>query len=704
MTRKLPKFINRELSWLEFNQRVLDEATDEANPLLERLKFLAITGSNLDEFFMVRVGGLQQLRKQGSVKRDPAKLTPLQQLEAVSERTHQMMRDQYACFLDQLEPGLAKSGLKRITLSGLSGRQKKAAQRVFEEEIFAVYTPMAVHAPEEFPLVGNRTLNIGVVLAPAAEGEPPRFALLPFGQAANRFLTLPSDGGYEYILLEDVVRLFIDRFFPGERVLEVAPFRLTRNADLSVREDMAADLLEEMEEVLEARKESDCVRLEVSDEASPTLLDFLRQSLGVDDGSIYRARGPLDLSACMRLTGLAGFEKLKYENWPPRRSPDVDPKSPMFEVLRAKDILLGLPYESFEPVVRLIEEAAGDPDVLAVKIILYRTSRNSPIVAALRRAAEQGKHVTAIVELKARFDEARNIEWANVLEQAGVQVIYGVKNLKTHAKVCIIIRREPHGIQRYVHFSTGNYNEVTARLYSDCCFLTCNEELAADATAFFNAITGYSQPQQFRKLAAAPISLRDRLIELIESEIDRKKQGQHAQIMAQLNSLNDTDIIEALYEASRAGVTVELNVRGICCLRPGVPGLSENIRVVSILDRYLEHSRILYFHHGGDELVFIASADWMSRNLDRRVELLIPIEDPASRRRLIAILRSYGKDNVKGRLLCPEGSYERLRPEPGSPRHRHQEQLYQLAENAERQLEQSQRTVFEPYRAAGNGE
>jgi polyphosphate kinase len=704
MGRRLPKYINRELSWLEFNQRVLDEATDDRSPLLERLKFLAITASNLDEFFMVRVGGLQVLRQQRSTKRDPAKLTPLQQLEAVSERTHQMIRDQYACLLEQLEPGLAKFGIKRVAPQALSGRQKKAVQRVFDEEIFSIYTPMAVHGPEEFPLVGNKTLNVCVRLMPAAGEDAPRFALIPFGQAPNRFITLPSDGGYEYILLEDVLRAYGDRYFPGAQVLEVTPFRVTRNADLSVREDMASDLLAEMEEVLEARKESDCVRLEIADTASPELLGFLQQALGLDAGFIYRVPGPLDLSAFMRLTGLADYEKLKYRPWPPRSSVDVDPKASMFDVVRAKDILLCRPFESFEPVVRLIEEAAADPDVLAIKIILYRTSRNSPIVAALRRAAEQGKHVTALVELKARFDEARNIEWAKNLEQAGVQVVYGVKNLKTHAKVCIIIRREPHGIQRYVHFSTGNYNETTARLYSDCCFLTCNEDLAADATSFFNAITGYSQPQQLHKLAAAPISLRDRLLELVAAEADRKQQGQPAHIMAQLNSLADRDMIDALYAASQAGVPIDLNVRGICCLRPGVPGLSENIRVVSILDRYLEHSRILYFEHGGDELVFISSADWMPRNLDRRVELLVPVEDPASRRRLIAMLKSYTRDNVQGRVLHDDGSYERLRPTEPNHAHQHQEYLYELACQAEKQREQSQRTVFEPYRASGKEE
>jgi polyphosphate kinase len=363
-----------------------------------------------------------------------------------------------------------------------------------------------------------------------------------------------------------------------------------------------------------------------------------------------------------------------------------------------------MPYESFEPVVRLIDQAADDPAVLAIKMILYRTSRNSPIVAALERASESGKHVTALVELKARFDEARNIGWAKALEQAGVQVIYGVKGLKTHAKVCIIIRREARGIQRYVHFATGNYNEVTAKLYCDVGFLTCDEELAADATSFFNAISGFSVPQQYRKIAAAPFLLRDRVLELIDGEIDRRERGQRAHIMAQVNSLSDPKLIQALYRASRAGVRIDLNVRGICCLRPGVPELSDNIRVTSILDRYLEHSRILYFYHGGAELVYISSADWMLRNLDKRVELLVPVEDTANRQRLIAILKSYTRDNVKGRRLLADGTYQRQRPGKDGRKHRHQEHLYRLASEAEKMLEQSQRTVFRPHRAAGKEE
>ncbi len=467
------RYINRELSWLEFNARVLEEARDDGVPLLERLKFLAITASNLDEFFMVRVGGLQLLAQQENAKLDPAGMSPQQQIEAVSQRTHRMTQEQYNCFLNEIEPGLAAAGVRRLRPTELTERQRLFIEQAFTDEISAVLTPMAIPAADDFPLLLNQTLNVCVRLAPAPENNGhPRFAIIPFGRTTSRIVTLPSDGGYSYILLEDVVRLFLEQFFPGEPVEACVPFRITRNADLSIREDLAADLLEEMQEVLVARKQGDCVRLEIADHADPVLLSFLTTALDVRPEDVYALPGPLDLAAFIRLADVQGFDNLKYEPWPPRPSPEIDLSAGMFSVLSRRDVLLNHPYESFEPVVRLVEEAADDPDVLAIKQTLYRTSRQSPIVAALARAAERGKNVTAIVELKARFDEARNIEWARNLEQAGVQVIYGVKGLKTHAKLCIIVRREPHGIVRYVHFGTGNYNEITARIYSDLSFMT----------------------------------------------------------------------------------------------------------------------------------------------------------------------------------------------------------------------------------------
>ena len=543
-------------------------------------------------------------------------------------------------------------------------------------------------------------LGISSSVSPSAESiGGSRFAIIPFGRSATRFLTLHADRGYAFMLLEDAVKLMVDRFFPGEPILECVPFRIARNADVGMRDDLAADLLAGMQEMLTARKQGDCVRLEIAADASAATLAFLRESLQVGERDIFSIPGPLDLSALMSLAELKGFETLRYPPWPPQPSPLVDAKKSLFDILSQRDVLLCHPYESFEPVVRLVEEAAEDPDVLAIKQILYRTSRNSPIVAALARAARRGKHVTAIVELKARFDEARNIEWAKSLEQNDVQVIYGVTGLKTHAKLCIVVRREPQGIQRYVHFGTGNYNESTARLYSDVSFLTANEELGADASSFFNAITGYTQLPSFRKIAAAPLGLRDRLLELINAETERKRQGQKAAISAKLNSLVDPEIIQSLYAASQAGVKVRLNVRGICCLRPGVAGLSENILVTSIVDRFLEHARILHFLHGGDDRVFISSADWMPRNLDRRVELLVPIEDAVGRQRLIAALDTYFLDTTKARQLRADGSYERVKATGKRRGFRAQEQLYREIQQRVLEAQQSRPTVFEPHRA-----
>ncbi len=699
---KEPQFFNRELSWLEFNQRVLDEALDKAVPLLERLNFLAITGSNLDEFFMVRVGGLQILEHQGVTTPDNTGLAPGQQLAAISQRVHEMTASQYHCFGEELEPGLAACGVRRLRPGDLSEAQKERVESVFDREVFPVISPMAVDARKRFPVLLNLGLNIAVRIAGEESGST-HFAVIPLGNRPDRFIRVPDENTYSFILLEDLVAMFIDRFFPGKDVIEHVVFRITRNADLSVREDMAADLLAEMQEVLDARKQSSCVRLEVEKGASKNLLGFLSKVLRVPAPGRDRffVPGPLDLSAFRKLAALDLFPSLRYESWPPVPTPDIDRKNSIFKELANRSIFLYHPYDSFEPVVRLVQEAATDPDVLAIKQILYRTSRNSPIIEALRQAAENGKYVTAIVELKARFDEARNIEWARELEQAGVQVVYGVKGLKTHAKVCIVVRREAQGVARYLHFGTGNYNEITARLYTDASYFSTDSDLANDASVLFNAITGYSQPQGLVKLEAAPTGLRVRFLELIESEIERKKQGQRALIMAKMNSLVDTQIIKALYQASKAGVKVLLNVRGICCLRPGLKGLSENITVVSIVDRFLEHSRIYYFHHGGEPKIFISSADWMPRNLDRRVELLVPVEDTTSQKRVINILDTCFKDNVKGRRLLPNGQYERVSPLPGKKGIRCQEVLYQQAVAEVKQVQAASRTVFQPFRPAG---
>jgi polyphosphate kinase len=563
MTDEPKRFINRELSWLEFNQRVLDEARDDSLPLLERLKFLAITASNLDEFFMVRVGGLRLLVDQGISKADSAGMSPAEQLAAIRKRARQMVQQQQACFAD-LEGKLAEAGIRRVRGKELTDRQARAVEQVFDSEVYCVLTPMAVGTATEFPLLTNQMSHVCVQLRPdPATPDQPRFAIIPLGRALPRFFTLGADRGYSFVLLEDLVGRLLGRFFPGEEVTGHSVFRITRNADFTLRDDLATDLLAGMEGILTARKHGQCVRLEIDAAAPEPVVAFLTQSLGVEKDDIFATTAPIDLASFMQLADLGGFEPLKYEPWPAQPSPEIEPGASLFPILARQDVLLYHPYQSFDPVVKFVEEAAADPDVLAIKQILYRTSRHSPIVAALARAAQRGKYVTAIVELKARFDEARNIEWARSLEESGVQVIYGVKGLKTHAKTCIVVRREPHGVVRYVHFGTGNYNEITSRIYSDASLLTSNEELGADAVAFFHAITGYSQPQRYRKIEAAPTGLRQKLLELIEGETLRQQQGLKAHINVKVNSLVDPEIIGALYAASQAGVPVRLNVRGV---------------------------------------------------------------------------------------------------------------------------------------------
>ncbi len=703
-------FINRELSWLAFNQRVLDQARNNAMPLLERLKFLAITSGNLDEFFMVRVGGLHLQRRANVGSTDPSGMTITEQLASIYERTKQIVASQYDCYINELEPALAKQGIARIRLADASVRHREAARRIFDEEVLPVLSPMAIEGPDDFPLLANQSLCVCVQLAKAVteEGELPfRFAVIPIGRVLPRILNLPSEQGVAFVLLEDVVSFFAASFFNNEEILAAVPFRITRNADMGIQEDSAADLLLGMKELLQQRRTAACVRLEVTDQAPPAVVQFLQACVDVSPRETWTSPDPLDFSTFMQLSGLEGFDHLRDKPWPPQRSPHFDPSQSMFAAIAERDVLLSHPYESFEPVVRLVEEAADDPDVLAIKQTLYRTSRNSPIVAALRRAAERGKYVTAIVELKARFDEARNIEWAQELEEANVQVIYGVRHLKTHAKVCIIVRREPRGIVRYMHFGTGNYNEATARLYSDMSYFTCNSELGAEASSFFNAVTGYSQPQKYAAIEAAPIGLRKKLLGLIDAEIERKRQGQRALIVAKLNALVDPLLIGALYKASQAGVTIRLNIRGICCLRPGVAGVSENITVISNVDRFLEHARMIYFYHGGDDLAYLSSADWMPRNLDRRVELLVPVLDADCKKRFITTLESYFRYTGNAWSLREDGTYERFpttlkTAEGATPAEnaRVQEVLYRAAVDAIKQAENKRRTVFEPHQAA----
>ena len=688
-----PQFFNRELSWLRFNERVLEEAENQETPLLERLKFIAITASNLDEFFMVRVGGLQIVAASSPRRTDPAGLTPGQQLEAISTHVQAFTARQQQCF-QELEAALHNAGVRRIRAENLSREQHNYAEQFFETEIFPVVTPLAVTGGARLPPLINRMLHLVVVLAPEKGKRTLRRALLPLGHI-NRLVRLPSENTYDFMLLEDLVSLFINRFFKGQTVRECVAFRISRNADLSVREDLAYDLLSGMENVLSARRHGDCVRLEVSAECSTALTRLLTRALQVDPKHTYRASSPLALSDFMSLASLSERDDLRWAEWIPQPVPGIDPKESLFDTIQRGDRLLCHPYESFDPVLRFINEAADDPSVIAIKQILYRTSKKSPVVAALCRAAENGKYVTVIVELKARFDEERNINWAKEMETAGVQVIYGIRNLKTHAKLCIVIRREHGFIRRYLHFGTGNYNEVTAKLYTDISFFTAAEEYGNDASAFFNAITGYSDPPEYRKINPAPTHLREKTLELIDEETRLALAGQKGHIMAKFNSLADPGVISALYRASQAEVKIELNVRGICCLRPGVPGLSENIRVLSIVDRLLEHSRIFYFRQGGSEKVFIASADWMPRNLDRRIELLIPVEGETEKNRLIHCLKTCLGDTVKGRICLPDGSYI---PATGKKKIHSQEKLHNEAVEHIRDARRLAQTVFQPHR------
>lgn len=693
------RFFNRELSWLEFNQRVLDRARDHELPLLDRLMFAAISASNLDEFFMVRVGGLQLLSRRGNTNRDPAGLTPAEQLSAIEARVQKMIDDLYECYLHEIELSFGPSGICRVLPEKLTAPQMAEAERFFSSEVSSVLSPIAVEEDAEFPVLFSGSTAMCVQLRTVKDDKNiTRYAIIPLGRTLPRLITLPSDGNYEFILLEDVVGMYVQRFFPGDTILQCVPFRVTRNADWSLSEDLISDLMAEMEDLIQARRISHCVRLEVGSHATESIIEYLRERLDVEERFIHRASGPLNLADFMGLATTGGFENLHEAKWESQPSTHIDPHRTMFDNISDGDILLLHPFEMFDPVVRFIEEAATDPDVLAIKQTLYRVSRKSPIVSALIEAAENGKYVTAVVELKARFDEERNIDWARALEQSGVHVIYGVKAHKTHSKICMISRREPDGIQRYMHFSTGNYNEATARLYTDVSYFTRDPDLGADASNFFNAITGQSAPHRFHKLEAAPFGLRTAILEMIESEIRFKKEGQPAFIRAKMNSLVDPEIIEALYKASKAGVKVDLNIRGICMLRPGVTGLSENIRVISIVDRFLEHSRILHFHHGGDDLTYISSADWMQRNLDRRVELLVPVEDEKCRNQLIDILTICLSDTEAAKELQPDGTSKSVKPTAGDASFRSQFEFYRLACERVQELERQRRIVLEPYR------
>ncbi len=666
-------YINRELSWLAFNERVLEEAERASLPLLERVKFLAITATNLDEFFMVRVGGLQIMKERGQRAKDPAGYTPSQQLELIRERATQFVNRQHRLLNEDLLPALEAASIRRLRPADLSPAQRAAMEVHFNEQILPVLSPLGIALDEEPPLLPALHLGLLVGLR-EPDAKESRLVIVMLPASLPRKVMIPqAEGGNPYMNLEDLVEMNLPLLFPQEQATGVARFRISRNTDIAVDDESALDLATEMEQALEARHTSATIRLEIQEGAPRDLIKALQQLCAAAPAHVYIIPGELDLRSYFAVADLSGHDTLKIVPWPITLGPEFEPGKSIFEIIRAGDFLLYHPYDSYEPVLQLIEEAAADPDVIAIKQILYRTARNSRIISALIRAAEAGKHVTVLVELKARFDELWNLERAENLLKAGAQILYGVRGLKTHAKTCLIVRRESGRLARYVHFGTGNYNETTAKFYTDVSLLTRGEDYGADASSFFNTVTGRSRFTHFNKISMAPFGLRERLVAMIESETERAKRGDAAELMLKMNALEDPVMIEALYAASKAGVKVLLNVRGICCLRPGVKGLSENIRVISIIDRYLEHARIFWFRQGGEPAVFIASADFMTRNLSKRVELLVPIDDAEAKERLEEILRTQLADNTQARLLKPDGTYVPVKAERSKPALRSQE-------------------------------
>lgn len=680
-------FYNRELSWILFNERVLDEAKDRNIPLFDRLKFLSITSSNLDEFFMIRVASLKDMVQVNYTKKDLAGMTPQEQVTAISQKAHYFVQDQYETYNHSLVPALNKHGIHILDhYENLNETQAKYVDRYFREEVYPVLTPMAVDSSRPFPLIRNKSLNIGAILKLKKEnagngqfrelymshtsGKKKAnangdidFATVQVPSGLPRFVEIPSAGNGEktFILLEQIIEKNISNLFMNYEVQAAFPYRVMRSADLTIEEDEAADLLIEIERQIKKRKWGQAIRLEVEAGIDKRLLKILHNELNLSEEEIFKINGPLDLTFLMNLSGLEGFEHLRSPKYTPQPAKYLNGEENLFEQIREHDILLHHPYETFDPVVNFVRQAAKDPDVLAIKQTLYRVSSNSPIIASLAAAAENGKQVTVLVELKARFDEENNIIWARKLEQAGCHVIYGLVGLKTHSKITLVVRREEDGIRRYVHLGTGNYNDSTAKLYTDMGLLTCRRVIGEDATAVFNMLSGYSEPAVWNKLAIAPIWLRERFMQLIKREIEFAKAGRTAFIRAKMNSLCDPDIISALYEASAAGVKIELVVRGICCLRVGIPGISENISVRSIVGDFLEHSRIFHFRNAGFEEVYMGSADWMPRNLDKRVEILFPVEDENLKKEIIHIMDIQLNDNVKARELLPDGTYQRAK-------------------------------------------
>ena len=640
----------------------MSEAKDKKNPLFERLKFLSITASNLDEFFMVRVASLKDMVHAGYKKKDIAGMTVDVQLACVNEETHRLVEQQYSVYNRSLLPRLLEEGLHIVRHhEELDKEDGVYVDRYFADNVYPVLTPMAVDSSRPFPLIRNKSLNLGALVKKKnGEGET-EFAMVQVPSVLSRIVTIPGGKQTRVILLEEVIERNIQKLFLNYDIICSFPFRIMRNADLGIEEEGAEDLLQEIEKQLKKRKWGQVIRLEVEDGIDKKLLKLIQNELSIEKEDIYSIGGPLDLTFLMKMYGMKGFDHLKEDSYSrPQPVPELPEEADVFEKIREGDILMHHPYQTFEPVVRFVRQAAKDPDVLAIKQTLYRVSGNSPIVAALEQAAENGKQVSVLVELKARFDEENNIVWAKKLEKAGCHVIYGLVGLKTHSKITLVVRREENGIRRYVHLGTGNYNDSTAKLYTDVGLFTCSEAIGEDATAVFNMLSGYSEPRSWNKLSVAPLWLKDRFLRLIDREKAYAQQGREAHIIAKMNSLCDKVIIESLYAASAAGVKIDLIIRGICCLKVGIPGVSENITVRSIVGNYLEHARIFYFENDGKPEYYCASADWMPRNLDRRVEILFPVEKPCLQEKLQDILDCQMRDTVKASMLQPDGSYEKV--------------------------------------------
>ena len=670
-------FYNRELSWLKFNLRVLKEAMVKDTPLLERLKFIAISASNLDEFFMVRVAGLWSNFDSGVEKRDASGMSVHEQLVAISQAAHEQVRTQTKSLIALMaEMDAVKLHFRRV--KDLSELGKDWLEEYYREVVFPVLTPMAVDASRPFPFLANKTLNLAVELI-KADGEH-SMGLIQVPSVLDRIVEVEPEGKRTFVFLEDIIASHCHDLFKGCHILDMVSFRVTRDSDLDLEEDDSVDLMKEVEESLRKRKRGAAVRLEIFKTNNNRIKRFLEENLDVTEMEVYEINGPLDPTCFFKFIGMKGMWPWLYEPFVPQRPLELPDDSDLFAAIRENDILLHHPYESFDPVVKLVSDAADDPQVLAIKQTLYRVSGNSPIVAALARAAENGKQVTVLVELKARFDEENNILWARRLEKAGCHVIYGLVGLKTHAKIILIVRKEDNGIKRYLHLGTGNYNDSTAKLYTDLGLMTANDEFGSDASAFFNLLSGYSEPPVWNKLVMAPLGLREKIYALIDNEIAMVRASREGHIIAKMNSLIDQPVIQKLYEASAAGVHIDLIVRGICGLRTGIEGISDNITVRSIVGRQLEHSRIFWFANGGEEQLYLSSADWMPRNLNDRVELFFPVETEEHIRRIKALLDLYLRDNVGAHMMQSNGTYRRVRNklEPVSA----QSTLYEMAQLA----------------------